>query len=806
MSGVEQTIYMGSEHLFAKMFPSRIRFDPVTPLIVSTRYTDLVSIACSTLTRRAQSFAGQIPRTVGEFQPRFQVLMEGINNAVDCGIRQRVFHTTEDWRLECEIAFSGGNTPRPLFDGDFDVVDQSANAPQWYEVLEYLSEPDSQTGLLHGMGETLDALGPLHLGHLRSSPEKVALGAHMIQVFSKLDESLTTLPLNIQASRMLKLMDKTRWPLTMAKDIKDLDQTYDDISQRCNLFSADKNLVRGVMESRMSTIILSEEYRQVSKLCRGTLAVTDRGMFRQLSRLMPVSIPSSYRISNMALEDAEGLTMVNDFLKLRRSTWEKEMNKGRMLDEVIGILLWEEETNAKAAPAANKSHEPGQVKKASNQELIELYNSQTFKLLEVNIEQARRKRYKNYEQLEIVMRSDCGYAIKVALGHITHTHKSVLKYIEECLAPGWEEYASLRMVWDGQDTQLSLEQQSFCLSSTFLKNLKKGEITELDILRDVHTEVRRQVDTCQDGKKYYDRDLKDRDIDSLIKYYVKYGGRAMAAIGFPSKDYLRLTAVDSFEATVEAYVEFIDAGNRLAGDQWELHMSYAWDFFKATRLECQKRTKLFLKANDPAHSHPWHYNENGARSSLVLAECMTNLHTLTSKYNRYYGNAFGSNEREHNTTQTRHDQRGKRKPSTRETEQEERRNNERRRNNRGGKGGKGGMKMEPPPAPHMVDIGALTRRDRHTGKAKVKVTETSKEISCDGQQAFKLDKEEAAKICDCGIKDKCWALVLSTLPWPLKLLMCNHSGEPAHERHDSTKHVFTKEQMLQLREARRRNK
>ena len=114
MSGVEQTIYMGSEHLFAKMFPSRIRFDPTTPLIVSTRYTDLVSIACSTLTRRAQSFAGQVPRTVGGFQPQFQALMEGICNAVDCGIRQRVYHTTEDWRLECEIAFSGENTPRPL--------------------------------------------------------------------------------------------------------------------------------------------------------------------------------------------------------------------------------------------------------------------------------------------------------------------------------------------------------------------------------------------------------------------------------------------------------------------------------------------------------------------------------------------------------------------------------------------------------------------------------------------------------------------------------------------------------------------
>ena len=116
------------------------------------------------------------------------------------------------------------------------------------------------------------------------------------------------------------------------------------------------------------------------------------------------------------------------------------------------------------------------------------------------------------------------------------------------------------------------------------------------------------------------------------------------------------------------------------------------------------------------------------------------------------------------------------------------------------------MKREPPPAPHLVDIGALTRRDRTTGKAKVKVTETSKEISCTGEQAYKLDKEEAAEICNCGIKDKCWALVLSTLPWPLKLLMCNHSGEPAHERHDSTKHVFTKEQMLRLREARKRNK
>ena len=116
------------------------------------------------------------------------------------------------------------------------------------------------------------------------------------------------------------------------------------------------------------------------------------------------------------------------------------------------------------------------------------------------------------------------------------------------------------------------------------------------------------------------------------------------------------------------------------------------------------------------------------------------------------------------------------------------------------------MKREPLTAPHKVDIGALIRRDRSTGKAKVKVTETSKEISCNGEQAYKLDKEEAAKICDCGIKDKCWALVLSTLPWPLKLLMCNHSGEPEHERHDSTKHVFTRDQMFLLREARKINK
>ena len=52
ISGPLQTICMGNRNPFALMFPSRVTVCATTPHTVSTRYTDIASIACSALSRK----------------------------------------------------------------------------------------------------------------------------------------------------------------------------------------------------------------------------------------------------------------------------------------------------------------------------------------------------------------------------------------------------------------------------------------------------------------------------------------------------------------------------------------------------------------------------------------------------------------------------------------------------------------------------------------------------------------------------------------------------------------------------------
>ena len=51
-------------------------------------------------------------------------------------------------------------------------------------------------------------------------------------------------------------------------------------------------------------------------------------------------------------------------------------------------------------------------------------------------------------------------------------------------------------------------------------------------------------------------------------------------------------------------------------------------------------------------------------------------------------------------------------------------------------------------------------------------------------------KQDLADLLGCGPADKCWAMALSSKPWPLKLHLCNHKDEPGHEAWDSDKHTL----------------
>ena len=101
--------------------------------------------------------------------------------------------------------------------------------------------------------------------------------------------------------------------------------------------------------------------------------------------------------------------------------------------------------------------------------------------------------------------------------------------------------------------------------------------------------------------------------------------------------------------------------------------------------------------------------------------------------------------------------------------------------------GKGSPKGKGSFEPGDIVIGASAKN--------VKILETETHITV-GDVTLKL--EALAKVCSCGVKEKCWAIAMSVQPWPAKLRLCPCPAKAGHERHDSSHHVFTTQQILQI--------
>jgi hypothetical protein len=84
--------------------------------------------------------------------------------------------------------------------------------------------------------------------------------------------------------------------------------------------------------------------------------------------------------------------------------------------------------------------------------------------------------------------------------------------------------------------------------------------------------------------------------------------------------------------------------------------------------------------------------------------------------------------------------------------------------------------------PAQVDIGASS--------GKVSISETAEEFSFN---QVVLQKSELAAALNCQPEDRCWAVAVSSLGWPLALRMCNHAGEKGHESHNSSAHCLSTE-------------
>lgn len=109
--------------------------------------------------------------------------------------------------------------------------------------------------------------------------------------------------------------------------------------------------------------------------------------------------------------------------------------------------------------------------------------------------------------------------------------------------------------------------------------------------------------------------------------------------------------------------------------------------------------------------------------------------------------------------------------------------------------GNGGRETVPSPAkvasnkhrkidPSAVEIGA--------SREKIDYVDNAEHF---GMNGVLVSKPAMAIACNCGPNEKCWAIPMSVLGWPLALRVCPTPEAPGHESHDAKAHQFTEAQM-----------
>ena len=104
----------------------------------------------------------------------------------------------------------------------------------------------------------------------------------------------------------------------------------------------------------------------------------------------------------------------------------------------------------------------------------------------------------------------------------------------------------------------------------------------------------------------------------------------------------------------------------------------------------------------------------------------------------------------------------------------------------------------------MGSPGSLEHADgrrRHAGEVEIdklpkvepvrlKIVEAQRSITIGRTTSiYSYQKQGLADACNCQAADKCWAVAMSSKPWPLKLHACNHHTGPEHASHGPPCHL-----------------
>ena len=832
--GRDQLVDIPEDHAFQKLLPQHTRFDSGT---LSTTYTELARhLLCCV--HNPHGSTPDFHWGLHAYHPDFLLTcLDKISDAmVASGLdltphpSYASFHSTIAEHREQAVRVTVTNE-------DFFAIEPSPQVSALRTAPVTLLEDmplHAPSEALHGFCDALGDLEEYLPGHLlwehrRKDSDIAFVASHLLTHISWLDPTVYALPPSRSGQRVLSILQRTLWPAALRIQLSSEEKRYEDIEVRMVLafdIGIQPSRFKAMLATRAHRLLDSNTFPNITDFLNGYTSSDAWKLMHCTATLYPSSLLSE---APLDLDSLASAAKLNDALGQTKNSWLQPdvvklapLARVQWLEALLGKAR---KLKDKKAPLATHSVTPAkenQVAQVTLDDSDETLQAQFGKVGALKLEaeilalfEAKTDDYV-FDIFDLIADSNEDIYKKAALGLIRNTgYRQVFKKIATIL-PYWEQWANLRLVSDGTEEVTAL-MRTFTPEDGFWDNLRHLRYDKVCFIRDVWSRYHTIVLKAKKPLVLPDNPMLDTALRARDK---TFGDRAFAALGFKSVERNGVVP-DSYAALSDKVGKFFEQGAPLAGTRkHRKHSKYALQFHLGIMMEAAREMRVWARSTDATHPFPSRFipQMSPARELLERREAQLTKHLSFIDYNSSTSAESDPDvhHRRKESSKRSRDKRTKTPYCTSDSEDAQpspstsrrTRSPSSSRKNRKGKGDKGkgnggkgdrakgdkgkgakgkggrdkGNGKGSLPEPEDVDIGASNTR--------VNIVETDTSISLNGVPQSKADLAEALAV---GTDDLCWAPLLSSMPYPLCLRICNHVGEPGHETHLASKHAFNQE-------------
>lgn len=812
--GEHQTIYLGISHPFALLFPRSCRLptpaaDATSHLTTTTWLEALVNV----LPFLSCPDTGGVVAQIGSAAPSPSCLDAKLRMLVAKGLSPLPF---EPGQFDNRVAPLLARSPEDFCLEPEDFVALQSRLPDgngildrphwWVENLNW-AITNAEMPHLDVLAVLISYGGPYFLSSQRepNTPYR-AIMDYLFDRLASMDSEFDTIPREFIGARIVKVLQASTWPPEMITPFATVQGAFTDLSERLIFWSPLSNEASKaeIIKSRFLSILSSDRF-QVLRIFVGK--AQPRQAVEEISRLLRVAAPPSLRavLGAGTLHHLRLLDYIEIYLKAARAVWDRSSVLSRdfgLQSPLVGVVdfLLAEYESAEAGSALALTHKdiqavkqaPGQTAQISApgyakhlfHDLLDMLQRPDHLALKDNLQNFKDTLVTDFVLIfDTVMGSGCEIFVKFMLEYIQSIpHEPIFRWLAQ-FRDRYVDWAGLRLCCD-PGTDHSAQQITFGLQikAVLIKN-RSAKFDKIDILKDIFNPFRKHVEGMDKPPPVSDSMLVNDGF--LLNHYKTLANRLASLIGHQLVTSTR-PVTNSICAAVDGLQGFVNEGVALVGMVKTNHDLKALEFLQAVIAEQAARFKSFAGSDDPVTPFPSPFVLDSSPALVLKDEYLLELEAL-KKAARCQPALMRLDELLKRTEQLEDAHRAAPAAPKRAAPLDAKR--------KGAQGNQAGT-----PAKFTKDASDLDPKSIEIGKVgtRLKIVDTATDFGVDGVVVPKADLARAA---GCGTEDKCWAICFSRKPWPRKLEYCNAPGLPGHETHDSTKHSFTKTQMLRLRRA-----